>query len=216
MRREKWLPFRKRAPATGEEPRDSSDRMLLADVNGQRDAPDTEFASEWDDLSGVEVVAGEFVATTADRSTAAHHEPISRLLQEVRTRTGLDVVFIAQFVHGQRLIRHAAADARDPHAPREGSADPLEATYCQRVVDGRLPPVLGDALAHPESARLPVTRSLGIGAHVAVPVITGDGRVFGTVCAYAHRPRKELDHALAVLKGVAAALARALEEAGHA
>jgi GAF domain-containing protein len=213
MRREKWLPFRKRTLAPKEDGQDSSDRLLLADVNGHRDEVDTEFATDWDDLSGVEVVAGEFVTTTAETTAAPRDEPIGRLLQDVRARTGMDVVFISQFVHGQRLIRHVAADPRDPHAPREPEADPLEATYCQRVLDGRLPAALPDARAHPEAARLPITAAHGVRAHVAVPILASDGRVFGTVCAYAHRARTDLEHALAVLKGVARALAKAIEEA---
>jgi LysR family glycine cleavage system transcriptional activator len=60
MRKERWLPFRKR-PSAGEDPPSSSGRLMLADVRASGDTPNTEFDTEWDDLSGVEVVAGEFV-----------------------------------------------------------------------------------------------------------------------------------------------------------
>jgi hypothetical protein len=212
MRREIWRPFR--SSRTGaKQRRPDGDRVVLADVQGRADEANTDFITDWDDLSGVEVVAGEFVTTTADESSNAIHEPISRLLQQVRQRTGMDVVFISQFLEGERLVRHAAAHPKDPQAVSEGTADPLEATYCQRILDGRLPEALPDALADPEASALAVTREYDIRAHVAAPVVTRDGRVFGTVCAYAHQPLPQLHEPLVILRSVARALARALERA---
>ena len=212
MRREIWRPFRSAKPAPKDE-RSARDRVVLANVRGTEDEFDTEFITDWDDLSGLAVVAGEFVTTTADGSTNAAYEPISKLLQRVRERAGMDVVFIAQFVDGKRLIRYVAADPRDRKAHVEGHADPLEATYCERVLDGRLPEALPDALQQPESAHLPTTREHDIRAHIAIPVVTRNGRVFGTLCAYSHQPRAQLEDPLAVLRSVADALARALEQA---
>lgn len=215
MRREGWLPFRKRSPGPKQDAPTSSEGLLLADVHRQADAGDTEFDTDWNDLSGVEVVAGEFVTVTADQG-APPHEPITRLLQQVRERTGMDVVFISQFVNGKRLVRHVASDPRDSRAVAEGRADPLEATYCQRVVDGRLPRAMADARAHPEAARLRFTTEMDVRAHVSAPVLSGEGRVFGTVCAYAHRPRPGLDEARRVVNAVARALGNALEQAEEA
>jgi hypothetical protein len=212
MRRERWLPFGRRPPADNGQDTASSDRLRLADVRSHANGPDTEFSTDWDDLSGVEVVAGELVTITTDTG-GAHHEPITALLQQVRSRTGMDVVFVSQFVNGRRLIRHVAADAKDPHRPVEGVADPLEETYCQRVLDGRLPGALRDALDNREAAQLPITQTLDVRAHVAVPIITADGRVFGTVCAYAHGARREVNEALGVVNAVAHALASALDKA---
>jgi hypothetical protein len=212
MRREIWRAFRAPKPL-GREQRPGDGRLRLADVRPDDDDVQTEFVTDWDDLSGVEVMAGEFVTATADAGGNAIQEPIRGLLQNVRARTGMDVVFISQFLGNERLVRHVAVDAKDPQAVTEGAADPLEATYCQRIVDGRLPGALPDAQAHPESAQLPLTHAYGIRAHVAVPVVTRDGRVFGTVCAYAHQPRLELHEPLSLLRSVARALARALDHA---
>jgi GAF domain-containing protein len=186
--------------------------VILGDVRDHASS-DTEFDTDWDDLSGIDVLASEFATTTADASSSPIYEPVSRLLQRVRERAGMDVVFIAQFVNGKRLVRHVAADPRDRKVFAEGHADPLEATYCKRVLDGRLPEALPDALQQPESAHLPVTRQKDIRAHIAVPVVTRNGRVFGTLCAYSHQPRAQLEDPLAVLRSVADALARALEQA---
>lgn len=212
MRRERWTPFRKRPrPVADDPPSSSSGHVVLADVNAARDAADTQFDTEWDDLSGVEVVAGEFVTVTADTGSASRYQHIGGLLQRVRARTGMDVVFISQFVHGMRVIRHVAADARDPYRVSEGAADPLETTYCQRVLDGRLPRSMADVRRNAQAAQLPLTRAFDVRAHMAAPIVTSDGRVFGTVCAYAHQPRSDLASPLAVLNAVARALARALD-----
>ncbi|MDB5956842.1 GAF domain-containing protein [Ramlibacter sp.] len=213
MRREIWHPFRSARTAPKEaQPR--LDHVKLADaVHGHPDELPTEFITDWDDLSGVEVVSGEFVTTTADGSSNTFFEPITGLLRQVRERTGMDVVFVAQFLNGKRLIRNVASEPGDPQAMTAGQADPLEATYCQRVLDGRLPPKLSDARANPEAARLAATREYDIRAHIIAPIVTRDGRVFGTVCAYAHQPRLKLDEPRAVLQSVARALARALEQA---
>jgi GAF domain-containing protein len=213
MRKEMWHPFRS-TRAASKEARPGPGHVKLADaVHGHPQDVQTEFVTDWDDLSGVEVVSGEFVTTTADGSSNTFFEPITGLLQQVRERTGMDVVFVAQFVNGKRLVRNVASAPGDRCAVFAGQADPLEATYCQRVLDGRLPPTLADARDNPEAARLPMTSRSDIRAHLIAPIVTRDGRVFGTVCAYAHQPRMKLDEPLAVLKSVARALARALEQA---
>jgi GAF domain-containing protein len=218
MRRETWRPFRRAKPAAPErrgakDSRASASGVLLADVHGHPNGMHSEFTTDWHDLTGVEVVAGEFVATTADLSNQSEHEPISRLLRQVREKLGMDVVFVSQFVHGERLIRHAASAPGDTHSPAEGEADPLEATYCQRVLEGRLPAAMPDARRHPEAARLPLTRALDVRAHVAAPIVTRDGRIYGTVCAFAHRSRSNLEESLALLRHIARMLASALERA---
>jgi GAF domain-containing protein len=210
VRRETWRPFRKAKPVVQRGSDTSPERTVLADVHGGAE-PHSEFATDWDDLSGLQVLAAEFATTTSEGSTEPALEPIARLLQKVRERVGMDVVFISQFIDGRRVVRHVAGDVRDTHVPAPGDSDPLEVTYCQRVVDGRLPPVLADAQAHPDAARLPGTRALHVRAHVAEPIRTSDGRVHGTVCAFAHQPRLDAKQVLPVLREVARALGRALD-----
>jgi GAF domain-containing protein len=84
------------------------------------------------------------------------------------------------------------------------------------VLDGRLPGALADAREHAQAAQLPVTEALQVGAHVAAPIVTNDGRVFGTVCAYAHGPRQDVEKAWSVVNEVARALAKALDQAQQA
>jgi GAF domain-containing protein len=51
----------------------------------------------------------------------------------------------------------------------------LETTYCEPMVDGRLPSVVPDTRAHPVSAALAVTEEADIGAYLGVPLRRHDG-----------------------------------------
>lgn len=114
------------------------------------------------------------------------HQTLSSILQSVRQYLDMEVAFLSEFSGGQRLFR--MVDADDPESPvRVGAGDALEETYCQRLTDGRLPAALPDALANPESAALPITSALGIGAYIGVPVTLSDGSLYGTLCCFRAR-----------------------------
>ena len=119
-------------------------------------------------------------------------DSLLRMLHAVREHLGMEVAFISEFTDGRRVFRHV-----DPPAPacgvRAGGSDPLEESYCQRVVDGRLPELMHDACTHPEALRLPVTRALPVGAHLSVPIRLSDGRVYGTVCCFSGSPDPTLN-----------------------
>jgi EAL domain-containing protein (putative c-di-GMP-specific phosphodiesterase class I) len=107
-------------------------------------------------------------------------------LHVIRRHFAMDAAFIAEFRDGQRVFRYLE-QAGDAYPLREGDADPLEDTYCQRIVDGRLPAVIPDTAACDEAAALPVTRALGVGSCLGVPIHLGDGRLYGTFCCFRDR-----------------------------
>lgn len=121
-------------------------------------------------------------------------------LRAIRDHLDMDVAFIAEFTASERVFRHV--DARLTDCPVQvGGADRLENTYCQRVVDGRLPELIPDAGALPAAAELPVTAALPVGAHLSVPIRLADGRVFGTFCCFSARPDHSLnDRDLAMMR----------------
>src|SRR6185436_8057197 len=68
---------------------------------------------------------------------------LPRALRALRTHLGMDVAFISEFREGRRVFRYV--DAAQQHATvHVGASDPLEDTYCQRIVDGRLPELISD------------------------------------------------------------------------
>lgn len=114
-------------------------------------------------------------------------------LRLARTLTGCDLAYLAEFAEGRQHVRAVAGDA-GRFRLGVGASEALEATYCQRVVDGRLDGVVRDAGADARTARLPATTA-GIAAYVGVPLRYGDGELYGTLCCVADRPRLDLGEA---------------------
>lgn len=127
-----------------------------------------------------------------------HHLPragvanaLSRSLNAIRTHLEMEVAFISEFVDDRRYFRYV--DSADQEAIiRVGQSDPLEQSYCQRIVDGRLPELMVDACLNAEALTLPATRELPVGAHLSVPIRLKSGRIFGTFCCFS----SQADHSL--------------------
>lgn len=145
----------------------------------------------------------------------AHEQLITETLQSVRRLLGMEVAFVSEFLRGERIFRYLDADARN--CPIEvGDADPLEQTFCQRVVDGRLPPMMVDARLNAEALSLPVTRALPVGGHVGVPVSLPDGRLFGTFCCFSRHAMPRLDERdLGTMQLVAEFLGKLISRVGE-
>lgn len=126
------------------------------------------------------------------QGAAANDRLIADLLAAIRHHLGMDVSFLSEFSGGRRYFR-IVDSGLDDFPVVVGASDPLEETYCQRVVDGRLPSLLRNAGEHPEARRLPVTSALSIGAHLSVPVRLSGGRLYGTFCCFSCRPDPQLD-----------------------
>lgn len=130
---------------------------------------------------------------------------IHRIVVMARERLGLEVSFLSEFAGGQRLIRYVDGDALSFDVGVD-SGDPLEDTYCQRIVAGGLPCLIPDTEADPVTRALAVTEDKGLGAYVGVPVLLSDGRVYGTFCAASHDAQPQLNERDVEFLRVAAAL----------
>jgi len=118
-------------------------------------------------------------------------EVLSRSLHAIRTHLDMEVAFISEFSDDRRYFRYV--DSSDQEAIIQvGQSDPLEQSYCQRVVDGRLPELMADACQNAEALTLPVTLALPVRAHVSVPIRLKNGRIFGTFCCFS----SQADHSL--------------------
>lgn len=135
---------------------------------------------------------------------------IRKVLNIVRTHLDMDVGFVSEFVDGKRVFRHVDGD-QSPVAP--GDSNPLEESFCQRVVDGRLPELMTDACENVEALAMPVTRELPVGAHMSVPLRLPDGRVFGTFCCFSFLANPSLNaRDLRILRAFAAIVADLIYE----
>ena len=114
---------------------------------------------------------------------AAIGRNVDRMLDAVRRHLDMDVAFVSEFNGRDRVFRHVACRL-DPAPIRPGDSSPLEEGYCMRVVEGQIPQLIPDTGAIPVLHDIPETRTLPIGAHISVPILLRDGRVYGTFCCF--------------------------------
>jgi EAL domain-containing protein (putative c-di-GMP-specific phosphodiesterase class I) len=110
----------------------------------------------------------------------------------IRAHLDMEVVFIAEFVEGKRVYRNVDTVSNQPSI-QVGDSDELENTYCQRVVDGRLPEIITDTFDHPGAMALEITSNLPIRSHISVPIRLHDGTTYGTFCCYSSVPNHTLN-----------------------
>lgn len=155
----------------------------------------------------------KFVIATSDMSSSRTTRAVSSLLRNARELLEMDIAFVSEFAEGRRIFRHVDAAAGQPSRLEVGRSDLLEETYCQRVVDGRLPLAIPDTNSLPEARDLKVTEVLDIRAYLSAPIILSDGQVYGTLCCISHRPRTALGNKqVDALRSVAKLVSNELEK----
>lgn len=116
---------------------------------------------------------------------------IVRILADARSQLGLDIAFISEFTSDKRVFRFV--DGRVESGGIEvGSGDAIENSYCGRIVFGEAPNLMANAQLERSVADMPVTKTLRIGAHISVPIVFSDGRIYGTFCCFSQSPDESL------------------------
>ncbi|HYC48950.1 MAG TPA: EAL domain-containing protein [Burkholderiales bacterium] len=127
-----------------------------------------------------EILLLNFLVEDKAPNTVSPDQLLPRALRALRSHLGMDVAFISEFRDGRRIFRYVDA-ARDSPAVQMGASDPLQDTYCQRVVEGRLPEIINDTAALPDASDLGFTRLVPVGSHLCVPIRLYDGSLYGTL-----------------------------------
>ena len=141
---------------------------------------------------------------------------ITRILQAalrlIRSHFDMDIAFISEFRDGRRFFRYI--DSKDEESPIQiGGSDPLDESYCQRIVDGRLPELITNARTLPAALELKVTIALPVGAHLSVPIRLNNGRLYGTFCCFSHEPNPTLqEHDLTLMRVFAEFVGKQIEQ----
>lgn len=126
-------------------------------------------------------------------------EVVLDALGAIRLHLDMEVAFVSEFTEGRRWFRYVDS-ALETLPIAVGDSNPLEESYCQRVVDGRLPELIQDATTVPAALELAVTTDLPVGAHLSVPIRLSDGQVYGTFCCFSTQPNLTLgDRDLAIM-----------------
>ena len=118
-------------------------------------------------------------------------DEVVRLLDLARRRLHMDLAWLSRFSGDSQVIDVAVGDS-DLAASLPGCRFEYHSSYCARVLDGRLPPLVPNARADSRTADLPITAELRIGAYVGAPVVLPDGQVYGMLCCLSHEPEERL------------------------
>lgn len=139
--------------------------------------------------SSVEPLSNFLMKSQVQRKTP---DFIQESLRAIRTHLDMDVAFVSRFTEGKREFLFVDADAKNPPI-MPGGEDPLEDSYCQRVIDGRLPEIIPDAFLNDEALRLPATKLLPVRAHLSVPIKLKSGAIYGTYCCFSYKANQSLN-----------------------
>lgn len=145
-----------------------------------------------DDIAALQVEHAEFVVVSSQGSDHPLYTGLVPILARVRRGLQLRVVFVSQFIEGAPVVRRAGDGGLTPQ-----ECDPVEAEY-------------GEALFQAMSHR---------GPYFAAPVVSHDGRRFGTVCCAARRRKGastlgEQDALASIARILALSLSRDEQPAG--
>lgn len=138
-----------------------------------------------------DAVLSRLVVATAEASDPRVDEVVGEVLRAVREVLEMDVAFVSQFCDGERVFRFVDHARGMPERLAVGGSDPLEASFCKRVIDGRLPELVRDVAKLPNAAGLPPSPFV-IGAHLSTAIVLGDGSIYGTLCCFSFAPNEAL------------------------
>jgi EAL domain-containing protein (putative c-di-GMP-specific phosphodiesterase class I) len=115
-----------------------------------------------------------------ERSDA--EQQIADLLQTAKKSLRLSVAFLSRMDGTTQHLE--VVDSALPMLFHDGIQQKQESTFCQLVLDGKLPAVMPDMRKSPLAMSLPVARIPRIRSYVTTPVVLSDGSLYGTLCAF--------------------------------
>jgi len=118
-------------------------------------------------------------------------DSVERLLTLARMHLGMEVAIVSEFTGEEQVLRHLEGDP-EAFGLQIGATTPLSDTYCWRVANGHLPPVIPDARADVRVRDLEVTWEADIGSYNGAPIRFSDGRLYGSVCCLSHSANPSL------------------------
>src|SRR3954454_19235193 len=137
-------------------------------------------------------------------------EQVADLLRTARSALRLSVAFLSRLDGTTQHLE--VVESSLPLIFRDGLTQPQETTFCQAILDGRLPAVIPDVKQFPEAMKLPSARIPRIRSYVASPVVLSDGELYGTFCAFGFTSDAELADRDEALMGVLASAASVIIE----
>lgn len=135
-------------------------------------------------------------------------EACARVLDFLSEHVPMGAWAVTCRIDGRQVFLHVRDRA---YGLRDGHWSVWSESLCQHVVDADGPVIVPDATAVPRYADAAVARELPVGAYAGVPVLDGEGRVFGTLCGLDPQPQPpEVARHAQVLELMATLLGQAL------
>ncbi len=139
-------------------------------------------------------------------------QQVAELLRTAKQALGLSVTFLSRMDGTTQELQ--VVESNLPLLFPEGAERPQASTFCQAILDGRLPAVIPDVRKYPVAMALPAARFPRLRSYVSVPVRFSDGSLYGTFCAAGLTTDKNLSARDKALMEVLAAAAAVVLEPG--
>jgi EAL domain-containing protein (putative c-di-GMP-specific phosphodiesterase class I) len=107
-------------------------------------------------------------------------DKVAELLRTAKDALGLSLTFLSR-LDGQ--TQHLEVVESSIPLFKDGQTQPQATSFCQAILDGKLPNVIPNVAKLPDAKRLPAARFPRIRSFVSVPVTLSDGSLYGTLCA---------------------------------
>ena len=137
------------------------------------------------------MTAAPALARLLRAATGSAGQRIDQALTVLVEQLGMEVAYVSEFRHGERVVTHSVSAPGGPSLP-VGTTHPVEETLCHLVATGGVPVLVGDAAADPVMGGHPHTVAFGVAAHAGVPLAV-EGRVRGALCCAATTPARTLN-----------------------
>jgi EAL domain-containing protein (putative c-di-GMP-specific phosphodiesterase class I) len=124
------------------------------------------------------------------RKRSDAEQQIAELLQTAKKSLQLSVAFLSRLDGTTQHLE--VVESSIPFLFKDGVTQRQDNTFCQAILDGKLPAVIPDVTAFPEAMKLPTAKIPRIRSYVSTPVVLSDGTLYGTFCAFGLTSDKEL------------------------
>ena len=115
------------------------------------------------------------------RQRSDAEQQVADLLRTAKESLQISVAFLTRMDGTTQHLE--VVESSVPFLFKEGATQKQKTTFCQAILDGKLPAVLPDVKQFPLAMSLPAARIPRIRSYVSVPVILSDGSLYGTFCA---------------------------------
>jgi EAL domain-containing protein (putative c-di-GMP-specific phosphodiesterase class I) len=146
------------------------------------------------------------------RQRSDAEQQVAELLRTAKDSLQISVAFLSRLDGTTQHLE--VVESSVPFLFKEGATQKQETTFCQAILDGRLPAVIPDVKKYPLAMSLPAARLPRIRSYVSVPVVLSDGTVYGTFCAAGLTSDKDLSKRDKSLMDVLAHAAAVIIEPG--